>query len=353
MSEYPSLEYQSPEYQFSKEQLKDQFSEYQSFESQFSQDQPSEYQLKTPVVFVIFKRVETTERVFQAIRQARPAQLFVIADGARPDRTGELEKCIATRAILEQVDWDCEVLKDYSAVNLGCGRRLPTGLDWVFSQVESAIILEDDCVPHPSFFRFCDELLDRYRNDTRITSISGQNVQMGRSRTADSYYFSRYNHCWGWATWKRAWKHFDPSMTLWPEVKQQNLLHHILQDDSAVRYWTRQFDQLYRGELTTVWDYQWTFACWLQSGLGILPNVNLISNIGSGLDSTHFVEGSDSFTHLPTAAIEFPLRHPPFVVRQTEADAFTHQTLFHQSILERLQKRLQKQLQKQLANTLP
>ncbi len=140
----------------------------------------AEWQLKTPVVFIIFKRPDTTERVFEVIRQTKPTKLLVVADGARTDRPGEADKCAAVRAIIECVDWDCKVLKNYSEINLGCGKRVSSGLDWVFDNVEEAIILEDDCLPHPTFFRFCEELLERYRYDTRVSSISAQNVQLGR-----------------------------------------------------------------------------------------------------------------------------------------------------------------------------
>ena len=150
----------------------------------------SEWQLKTPVCFIIFNRPDVTERVFQVIRQAKPPKLLVVADGARANKIGEQEKCLATRAIIHQVDWNCEVLTNYSDVNLGCRKRIYTGLDWVFSQVEEAIILEDDCLPDPSFFRFCEELLEEYRHNTKIMLVSGQNLQFGQKRRNYSYYFS-------------------------------------------------------------------------------------------------------------------------------------------------------------------
>jgi hypothetical protein len=301
--------------------------------------------LKTPVVLVIFKRSETTAKVLEMIRRARPSQLFVVADGARPDVPGEAEKCAEARAVIDQVDWDCHVVKDYSVENLGCGRRLPTGLDWVFSQVEEAIILEDDCVPHPSFFRFCEELLERYRHDSRITSISGQNVQPTQSHIHHSYYFSAYNHCWGWATWKRAWQNFDFHVKAWPEVQRQNLLHHILQDADAVKYWSKNFQAIYEGRETAIWDFQWTLACWLQSGLGILPRHNLIANIGVGADSTHFNNNHANYLNLPTQPLEFPLQHPEFVVRNTVADDITRRLLFSRPpIAQRAYMKLERQV---------
>ncbi|MGQ4646875.1 glycosyltransferase family A protein [Lyngbya aestuarii] len=299
------------------------------------------YQLKTPVVFLIFNRPDTTEKVFESIRQAKPLKLLVIADGPRTDRPGEAEKCAATRAIIERVDWECEVLKNYSEINLSCAKRVSSGLNWVFEQVEDAIILEDDCVPHPSFFRFCEELLERYKDDSRVVSISGQNVQFGRQRTEYSYYFSRYNHCWGWATWKRAWQYFDFEMKLWPEVKKHNFLGDILIEPQAIKHWTETFQSTYDGQINS-WANRWTFACWMQNGLSILANTNLISNIGFGTESTHTGNKKSKFANIPTEAVEFPLKEPPFMIRDMRADSFTQSTLYHQTFLRKLKKNLKK-----------
>ncbi|MBR8839336.1 MAG: glycosyltransferase family 2 protein [Stigonema ocellatum SAG 48.90 = DSM 106950] len=293
--------------------------------------------MKTPVAFMIFKRPDSTEKVFEAIRQAKPPKLFVIADGPRVDRPNEAEKCEAARAIIERVDWDCEVIKNYSDTNLGCAKRISSGIDWVFSNVEEAIILEDDCVPHPTFFYFCEELLEKYRFDTRIASISGQNVQFGRRRTEYSYYFSLYNHCWGWASWRRAWQHFDIYLKLWPEIQAKGYLNDILRDPQAVKYWSKIFQSVYEKPLANIWDYQWTFACWLQNSLAILSNVNLISNIGFGSDSTHFTSKKVSpYMNMPSEAMEFPLKHPPFIFQNVNADIFTHRTLFRATKLQLL-----------------
>lgn len=304
-------------------------------------------QLKTPVAFIIFKRPHTTERVFEAIRQAKPPKLFVIADGPRADYDGEAEKCEATRAIIERVDWDCEVLKNYSDINLGCAKRLPSGLDWVFNQVEEAIVLEDDCLPHPTFFPFCQELLERYRDDERIGTIIGQNLQFGRKRTEYSYYFSIYNRCWGWATWRRAWQYFDFDMKLWPEIKERQFLNDILiGDHKAVRYWNQLFQDTYDRHISTVWDYQWTFTCWLRSQLSIVPNVNLISNIGFGNDATHSKSTKGSFVKkfadMPLEAINFPLKHPPFMIRDLKSDHFMQRTFFDETILTSIKTAIKK-----------
>ena len=279
------------------------------------------------VAFIIFKRVDKAEKVFEVIRQVKPSKLFVIADGPRAEHVDESEKCEATRAIIERVDWDCQVLKNYSDVNLGCGKRVASGLDWVFTHVEEAIILEDDCIVHPTFFAFCEELLERYRCDKRVISISAQNVQLCNKRTEYSYYFSRYCHSWGWATWKRAWQNFDIDMKIWPEVKNQNLLSEILTDVQTLRYWSEIFQMTYE-EHYNIWDYQWMLSCWMQNGLSIIPNVNLVSNIGFGLDSTNTKIKDNKTVEMPTLAMEFPLKHPPFIIRNASADNFAQKIAF-------------------------
>ena len=192
--------------------------------------------MKTPVAFIIFNRPDTTKRVFEAIRQAKPPKLFVIADGSRSDRLGEAEKCAATRAIIDGVDWECEILTNYSDVNLGCKIRVSSGLDWVFSEVEEAIILEDDCLPHPSFFAFCEELLEKYRNDSRIMQICGSNVLKDQVNIDDSYYFSKYGPIWGWASWRRAWQEYDVDMKLWAEVKKRKLYYDFCNSKKEVSF---------------------------------------------------------------------------------------------------------------------
>lgn len=290
--------------------------------------------LKTPIAFFIFNRPHLTQKVFDAIRHAKPAILLVIADGPQCDRLDEANLCTQTRAVIQQVDWPCQVLTDFSKVNLGCKRRVSSGLNWVFEIVERAIILEDDCLPHPTFFPFCEDLLDYYANDTRVMTISGDNFQFGRQRTQDSYYFSRYNHCWGWASWQRAWRYYDVDMKLWPTVKQGDWLHDLLGDDRTVRYWTDIFEDVANDRLDT-WDYQWTFACWVQNGLTILPNVNLVSNLGFDIDATHTTAASP-LGNLPTIAMQFPLQHPAFMIRNVQADRLTHQAADQTGLLTRI-----------------
>src|SRR5262245_2534196 len=291
------------------------------------------YSCKSPVAFRIFNRPDETRQVFAEIAKARPPKLLVVADGPRKHLPNEVGYCEEARRIATQIDWNCELMTNFSTENLGCAERVSTGIGWVFKQVDEAIILEDDCLPHPTFFRFCDEMLETFRDDERIMSISGDNFQFGRKRWRYSYYFSRYVHIWGWASWKRAWKHYELKMPLWPTVKAEGWLNDMFPDRREARYWDYIFEQTYEGK-TDTWDYQWLFACWLRSALSVVPNVNLISNIGFGRDATHTV-GGGKFANMITDAMSFPLTHPPIQVRDSKADRSTSQLFFQRSLLSR------------------
>lgn len=305
----------------------------------------SDWNLKTPVAFLVFKRPDTTEKVYEVIRQAKPPKLLVVADGPRSDKPGEAEKCAAVRAIIDRVDWNCEVLTNYADINLGCKQRVASGLDWVFQTVEEAIILEDDCVPHITFFRFCEELLERYRHDERIMSISALSVPKEIRRTDDSYHFSRYNRIWGWATWRRAWQFYDVEMKLWPEFRDKNFLNDILKDIKAVNYWMNVFQNCYEGKINT-WDYQWKFACWLQNGLSIIPSVNLVTNIGFGEDATHTTHSKGQESYLPLEEMKFPLQHPLFLISDAQTDSFLQSRKDSSNLIARAQSKIMKILKR-------
>jgi len=282
----------------------------------------------TPVGFIIFNRPDLTEQTFQAIAKAKPKTLLVAADGPRSNRPGEAEKCEQTRAVIQKVDWDCEVLTDFSEVNLGCGRRESSAFDWIFSQVEEAILLEDDTFPSPSFFSFCETMLERYRHDERIMHINGDN-SANQGRTQDSYYFSKYVHGWGWASWRRAWKHYDYQMKTWPDFRDEKLLQSLCEAQFEQKYWTEVFNQMYEDpQVIDTWYYQWLYACWSQNGLAITPNQNLISNIGFNRPDAAHTVGDSPRSKL---AIEdlWEISHPPFVTRNWEADNHTLDKVFN------------------------
>lgn len=265
--------------------------------------------LQAPVAFFVFRRPDTTRRVFGAIAKARPARLLLIADGHRAGRAGEAEACKEVREIVTRVDWPCEVATNFADRNLGCGERVISGLDWVFSLVDEAIILEDDCLPDLSFFLFCQELLERYRGDCRIASITGSNLGERYIKTEYSYFFSQLGGIWGWATWKLQWQKFDRTLSDWPRLKRENMLSEVFDHPRAVSYWTRVFDGMHDGSGPDTWDYQWFYTRLKNSALNIIPRVNLISNIGFGAGATHTMEPQPHVMP-PSTVIDFPLRHP-------------------------------------------
>lgn len=272
-----------------------------------------------PIIFIIFNRPDTTKQVFEVIRAAKPRRLLVVADGPRVDRPSEAEKCAATRAIIDEVDWDCEVERNFSDTNLGCRLRVSSGITWAFTLVEKAIILEDDTVPSASFFSYCTELLDRYENDERVTMISGNNFLFGRAATADSYYFSRYPHVWGWATWRRAWANYDLEMTRWPEIKARKLFDQYLPNASERHFWESIFQSVYEGNIDT-WDYQFVYSMWANSGLSIAPGRNLVRNIGfSHTDATH-TTGDSIYSSLEAEELSTPLIHPALALASSDKD---------------------------------
>lgn len=269
----------------------------------------NDFDLTAAVAFIIFNRPETTEKVFEAIRQAKPKKLFIIADGPRSNKPGEDKKCLETRVITNNIDWDCDVYRNYSENNLGCRKRVSSGIDWLFENVEEAIILEDDCLPHPSFFKYCQELLAYYRDNEKVMMISGDSLIDKTKLPKTSYYFSKYTHIWGWATWKRAWQYYDVNMKEWVSINKNDFLRNFTTSKAAVNYWKFLFDETYEGIINT-WDYQWSFCCMLKNGLIIIPTVNLISNIGFGIDSTHTKDFRGIGSQVQLEEIKFPLKHP-------------------------------------------
>lgn len=275
-----------------------------------------------PVIFIIFNRPDTVRKTFESIRAAKPSKLFVVADGPRADRPGEADKCAATRAIIDEVDWQCEVQRNFSETNLGCRNRVTSGITWAFAHVEDAIILEDDCVPSASFFSYCADLLDRYANDERVMMISGQNHLFGRASTSESYYFSRYPHMmWGWATWRRAWMKYDAKTTYWPEIRNRKLFDQYFAGKRERYYWESILQFIHEGENDSIWDYQWFYSMWANSGLCATPARNLVRNIGLAGAATHTHTKYDKFyATLNAEELDFPLSHPTTLIASSDKD---------------------------------
>jgi len=258
----------------------------------------------TPILFIIFNRLETTKQVFAQIKNVQPNQLFISADGPRNDKEGEKEKCDKVRQwVLEQIDWNCEVKTLFRAENLGCGKGPASAIDWFFQNVERGIILEDDCLPNNSFFVFCETMLMRFENDSNIMHISGNNFQLSQIGN-ESYYLSKLPYIWGWATWRRAWEKYDFELTVFEDTEVCNYFNYKSIDD----YWHDLFRKT-KNESSTVWDCQWVFTILHNNGFCILPQNNLVKNIGFGEDSTHTSDKGDYFASMKSYELEISMNN--------------------------------------------
>jgi hypothetical protein len=277
--------------------------------------------LQTAVMFLLFRRPEETARVFERIRKARPPKLFLIADGPRPDVPDDESECEATRAVVERVEWPCEVTRDYSERNLGMQERTVSGIDLTFEHVDRAIILEDDCLPHPTFFRWCEEMLERYEDDERIMHIAGSQLLPEAPDNGASYHFSRYVHVWGWASWRRAWALYDDDLSDWhgkTEEERETQLRRMYAEESERRYWRYVWNN---SEGIDTWDSLWSYAVQSRGRLDVVPNRNLITNIGFGEEATNAIEDPFGIAGRPLEGMRFPLEHPESVEMDADADA--------------------------------
>lgn len=292
-----------------------------------NQDYP--LSIAPPVLLLIFNRLDTTKQVLAAIRQAKPARFYIAADGPRHQCPGEEQKVRAVRDyVLGHIDWGCQIKTLFSDKNLGCQRGPYTAIDWFFEHESEGVIIEDDCVPDHSFFRYTAELLDRYRDDERVMLIGAQHFHALAHTPPHSYFFSRCNHTWGWASWRRAWRLYDRDMSLWPALRNTDWLLTVGHGSKAFqRFWSKIFDKAHAGNVD-FWDYQWTFSCWAQSGLTILPSRNLVTNIGFREDATHTKDRGASVANLPLERLEFPLSHPPAMAQDFAADEWSDRHLF-------------------------
>ncbi len=269
-----------------------------------------------PILFLVFRRPALTARVFAAIRLARPSHLFVAADGPRPDHPGEAARCEETRKLATMVDWPCEVQTLFRDQNLGCGPAISGAIHWFFEHVEEGIILEDDCLPDPSFFPYCAELLAHYRHDTRVMHIAGYNP-LDHGFGDGSYYFSPIMHCWGWATWKRVADQYDYRIKNFSQFEQDGLIRGIFRRRLQQRYWLRALRRYYRG-LSSNWDHQWAYLVFSQHGLCVNPCINLVQNLGFGADST-FAANPWSYHGRRHVGQIAAIRHPSFLLPYPDA----------------------------------
>ena len=272
-----------------------------------------------PVLFIVFNRPDHAAKVFEAIKKNKPKKLFIAADGPRINNEKDERQCEETKALIELIDWPCDLQTRFLDENLGCKLAVSSAISWFFEHVEHGIILEDDCVPNLSFFTFCAEVLEKYRDDERIMQISGNNFTHGKHNNDASYYFSTLNDIWGWATWRRAWKHFELSMPGYSTFKRKNLLNTYIGNPKIVKWLELYFNDTFKVG-SSVWSSQWTYAMARNNGLTIVPSLNLVRNIGFDELGTHkLVDSWNYYNDYPVVEMK-SITHPEFMVPDREAE---------------------------------
>lgn len=279
------------------------------------------YKVKSPILFLAFNRLDTTKQVFEKIASVQPDRLYIACDGARKNKNNEEGRVSEVREwLMSNISWPCEVKTLFRENNLGCKPAVSGAISWFFDQEEMGIILEDDCLPVTSFFPFCDELLELYKTNTKIMSIGGSCHFDKQHDYPESYHFSDKFHCWGWASWRRAWSTYDVDMKGWPAFKANKGLQKLPQSNYLfTRYWTRVFDLVYNGDINT-WDYQMTLNIWMHAGLCISPSRNLIKNIGFNEFATHTLNHQDKNANRQAEDITFPITHPRLIQANIKLD---------------------------------
>lgn len=296
-----------------------------------------------PILLVAWRRPNTLIKVIEAIRSVAPTRMFVACDGPNPEHTGEADKVFATRQVLErEIDWPCQIERLYSDVNQGCRLGVSRAITWFFDQVEEGIILEDDCVPHPDFLQFCQEALSMYQNNTRVWQICGTKfIDPQRVSHGQGHFFSRYGPIWGWATWRRAWRFYDCNLAMWPEMRL--VADSVYIDKYELKQKVEIGDRLHSGVFDT-WDYQWAIIKAFHGALNVIPDFNLVQNIGIGDDATHTKDSEQRVPKIDKySRIDFPMQAYPFAIPNAIYDSLYAKAHFYpESVLIRVARRVAK-----------
>ena len=292
------------------------------------------------IVLIIFNRPNETKRVLEQIKIAKPKKLYIIADAPRKNVDGEIELNKSCKDLIDNINWECEVIKNYAEENLGCGLRISSGLSWVFSFEEQAIILEDDCLPSPAFFTFCDQMLEKYKNENSVFHISGTRWNE-EFNTENDYFFSRYAHIWGWATWSRAWNKYDYHLNSWNHILSKNRLKNHFQGAVEFEFWNEKFKNTFLSTKKTTWDYQWQFTMSINNKLCIIPSKNLISNIGvSGTHLNNLKLSSTKYFNRKVYNDFIVLNEPKDLKYNNSFDKYHFRKHFYNSITKRIGNKL-------------
>lgn len=264
--------------------------------------------MEVPLLLIHFNRPEMTRRQIEWLSAVQPRRLYVLCDGAREGRPEDVERTEKVRRQFDSIPWECEIRRCYRDENLGVYHNISQGISWFFEQVEAGIILEDDCLPHASFFPYCDELLQRFAGVEQVTTISGYTGLETDLPINDSYCFSNYFSCWGWATWRRSWVAFDPDMNGFVDAaKWSEICRRLHPSFRQKLYWKYIFNRVFSGR-TNSWAYRFLLSMWLRGGLAVVPKRNLIENTGFRGDATNTAWHEERETAV--RAMDTPMKHP-------------------------------------------
>jgi hypothetical protein len=290
----------------------------------------------TPILLLVFNRPDKVRKLIARLAEIKPAYLYISADGPRANVPGDQAKCEEVRDLFSKLPWECEIHTNFSEKNLGCMNGPVTGITWFFEHVTEGIILEDDCIPHPSFFPFVTKLLSTYEHDDRIMHISGTSFLTSNESTPEMpYYFSKIAHGWGWATWRRAWAKFDISMSNIPKLEQKLTQEKTFLYKKHATFWTHLFKYVQRtAPLSGIWDAQWEYSVLLHDGICITPTINLVENVGFDSEATHTKDKPDSLVSTGTLTLETQHISEPVISR--DIDAIVMERAFKKSFKHRI-----------------
>ena len=290
--------------------------------------------MNTPILITAWRRFEKLEKLLLSIKKNKPKKIYISCDGPRKNIKNDKEAIKKVKKTIDDlIDWECEIYKLYNEENLGCRGAMKNAIDWFFNNETEGIILEDDCIPNEEFIPYCSKLLEKYRRNQKVWNISGTNLQQGISRGDGSYYLSKYFHCWGWATWRDRWFNFDNYINSWSYAKENLILKSIFRDPLEIKYWTTIFDKFYLYRIPDTWDIEWAYTCFINEGYTIIPNVNLVKNIGFDKEATHTKFTIDNFSN---EKFIFPISHPTFLINDNYADRFTFYNHYQMSFKRRI-----------------
>jgi hypothetical protein len=284
-----------------------------------------------PILFIAFNRPEATQRVFSEIRNIQPTKLYIALDGPRDDVCSDELKVKHVISTVRNINWQCDARFLIRDKNVGCKKAVSSAIDWFFQHESAGIILEDDCLPSTDFFYFCKQLLLHHRDDQSVWCITGDNFQGGMRRGTASYYYSKYPHIWGWATWKRCWDSYDVGMSFWPTWRESTQFKQLFRNRAERTHWRTVFDRVYAGQIDT-WDFQWLATVWRNGGLTATPQSNLVTNIGHGVDATHTKKPNPKLCLAHQALNIESLSHPVKIQSNGDADRYTFQHVFQRKV---------------------